>query len=575
MEFMITSNLIKTIALGSFAILLLVEFSMFHDFFYPFMFLWDQGNIAKLFLSLLLFLWSLISVFLMLFSGRSLLRKVTLPVFLFFFLFNLGTLSVAKSPIDFQQTILIVENFKWWFWAVVENYGLAALPFLVILIPVAIFAERLPETSRFNINKKAYFAPLSMVILAIIGFHYSQGFIDRYPSFFRVPAMMVYASQSRIYDGERAQVDYSGPFDPQVKKIVLIVDESIRADILGVNGYEKSTTPYLSSLKTGIVNYGMAAASSNCSDYSNLILRTGVRKKDIPDKNQMTMKTPSIWQFTNKAGYYNVYLDAQSEEEWANYQNFMNEHEASFVDELIRSRQKVAYESDGVAREKLIDLLGQPGKTFIMLNKYGLHFPYFKSHPQEYRFFSPVLKQGQSMNDREKSLNSYMNGIRWSVDDWFKDLLSNNGKFEPYVIIYTSDHGQNIVDDGTLATHCRPRANRFEGIVPMMVFSNDTAIMEEFKATLAEVYDKTSHFQIFPTLLRLAGYNGLWVRNHYGTSLREPVSTMPEFFVGDLHGRGSIRRWISISPTETIVDSGIDANGTGDITGSISKSPKP
>ncbi len=572
---MLSNNLRRTIALGSVAVLLLVEFSMFHDFFYPFRFLWDQGDIAELFLSLILFIWSLLGVFLMFFSGRSLLRKVTLPIFLFFFLFNLGSLDIANSPVDFQQTVMIVENFQWWFWEVVENYGMAALPLLIIFIPVAIFVERLPESSRLKIPKAAYYVPLSAVMLAALGLQNSHGFFDRYPSFFRVPAMLVFAGQSRIYGGERSAVAYSGPFNAQVEKIVLIVDESIRADLLGVNGYAEATTPYLSSLQTGIVNYGLAAAASNCSDYSNLILRTGVRKADIPDQNQMTMKKPSIWQFTRKAGFHNIYLDAQSAEEWANYQNFMNEHEAHFVDELIRGRQKVAYESDGFVRDKLIDLLKQPGKDFIILNKYGMHFPYFRSHPEEYRYFTPALKQGESMNDREKSLNSYMNGIRWSVDDWFNGLLSDSGEFERYVMIYTSDHGQNIVDDGTLATHCRPRANRFEGIVPMMVFSNDMAVIEGFKTTQAIDYDRTSHFQIFPTLLRLAGYDGTWVESQYGASLSEPVSTLPEFFVGDLHGRGSIRQWVSISHTATDMGSGQQAKAAVGVAGSNSKSAKP
>lgn len=551
---MSNSNLRKTIALGSVAILLLAEFSLFHDFFYPFRTLWNQGKIIELSLSSILFLWSLLGAFLIFFSGRSLFRKITLPLFLFFFLFNIGTSNIANSPIDFQQADLIVAYFQWWFWAVVENYGLAALPFLILLIPIIIFVEWLPDLSKLNIPKKAYFIPISAVILVDFGLQYSHGFFDRYPSFFRVPAMLVFAGQSQVYDGERFEIAYSGSLDAEVEKIVLIVDESIRADILGVNGYKKDTTPYLSSLGTGIMNYGLAASSSNCSDYSNLILRTGLKKEEIPDHNQMSLKKPSIWQFTKKAGFFNVYLDAQSAEEWANYQNFMNEHEVSFVDELFRVRQKVAYESDAVARNKLIDLIRQPGKTFIMLNKYGIHFPYFRSYPKEYNIFSPALEQGEPMNDREKSLNTYMNGIRWSVDDWFKGLLSESGDFKTYVIIYTSDHGQNIVDDGTLATHCRPRANRFEGIVPMIVFSNDASILKRYKAIQEASYDKTSHFQVFPTLLRLAGYNDSWVRSHYGASLSEAPGSLPEFFVGDLLGRGSVRQWDSIFPTETESD---------------------
>jgi glucan phosphoethanolaminetransferase (alkaline phosphatase superfamily) len=548
---MLHFNLKKIIAVVSVAVLLLVEFSLFHDFFYPFRYSWNQGEFIQFSLSLILFCWSLLGAFFIFFSGRSLLRKITLPFFLFFYLFNIGSYNIANSPIDFQQTAMIVENFQWWFWEVVENYGLAALPLLILLIPVIIFVERLPGILKLNIPKKFYFVPISAVLLIIVGLQYSHGFFDRYPSFFRVPAMLVFAGQSNLYDGERSKVTYSDSLEAQVEKIILIVDESIRADILGINGYKKDTTPYLNSLKTGIVNFGLAASSSNCSDYSNLILRTGLRKEEIPDYDQLSLKQPSIWQFTRRAGYYNVYLDAQSAEEWANYQNFMNEHEASFVDEIIRVRQKIAYESDGVAREKLIDLLKRPGKTFIMLNKYGLHFPYFRSYPKEYNIFTPALKQGEPMNDREKALNSFMNGIRWSVDDWFKSLLAESGEFKPYIIIYTSDHGQNIVDDGTLATHCRPRANRFEGLVPMMVFSNDAAILERFKATQATSYDKTSHFQIFPTLIRLAGYKDAWVRSHYGASLSEPPGTLPEFFTGDLHGRGSVRQWVSIFSTES------------------------
>jgi glucan phosphoethanolaminetransferase (alkaline phosphatase superfamily) len=228
----------------------------------------------------------------------------------------------------------------------------------------------------------------------------------------------------------------------------------------------------------------------------------------------------------------------------------MNEKEASFIDKITRDRQEVAYQSDSISREKLISLIKQPGKTFIILNKYGLHFPYFRSYPKEHNIFTPALAWGEPMNDREKALNSFMNGLRWSVDDWFKDLLAESGEFRPYVIIYTSDHGQNIVDDGTLATHCRPRASRFEGIVPMMVFSNNLVVLERFKAAKETGYNKTSHFQIFPTLISLAGYNHSWVNNHYGASLLEPSGTMPEFFVGDLHGRGSIRKWVSIHPKE-------------------------
>jgi hypothetical protein len=91
----------------------------------------------------------------------------------------------------------------------------------------------------------------------------------------------------------------------------------------------------------------------------------------------------------------------------------------------------------------------------------------------------------------------------------------------------------------------------------MIVFSNDAEILERFKAVQVISYNKTGHFQIFPTLIRLAGYNDAWVRSHYGATLSEPPGTLPEFFVGDVHGRGSVRQWVSILPTETESDQGL------------------
>jgi hypothetical protein len=88
------------------------------------------------------------------------LRKITLPFFLFFFLFNIGSYDISNSPVDYQQTAMIVENFQWWFWEVVENYGLAALPLLILLIPAIIFVERLPDLLKYNIPGKFYFVPL-------------------------------------------------------------------------------------------------------------------------------------------------------------------------------------------------------------------------------------------------------------------------------------------------------------------------------------------------------------------------------------------------------------------------------
>ncbi|AOY88035.1 hypothetical protein BKP64_07545 [Marinobacter salinus] len=167
----------KILSLGTVSILLLVEFSMFYDFFSPFRFLWSEGKVIELILSVLVFLWSLAGVFLIFFSGRSLIRKITLPFFMFFFLSNIGSFLVSNAPIDFQQADLIVSYFQWWAGAVVENIGLAVLPLFIILVPLIIFTERLPGLLKLNIPGKLYAVPVSTVLLAFIVLLNSDGIL--------------------------------------------------------------------------------------------------------------------------------------------------------------------------------------------------------------------------------------------------------------------------------------------------------------------------------------------------------------------------------------------------------------
>ena len=172
---MANQGLKKAIGLAAVSIVLLVEFSMFYDFFYPFWFLWSQGLITELLLSVVVFLWSLAGVFLVFFGGRSLFRTITLPFFIFFYLSNIGSFLVSNGPIDFHQADLIVSYFQWWAGAVVENIGLAVLPLLIVLVPLILVVERLPRLFTPNTRGRLYAVPVLTVPLVFIALLLSDG----------------------------------------------------------------------------------------------------------------------------------------------------------------------------------------------------------------------------------------------------------------------------------------------------------------------------------------------------------------------------------------------------------------
>ena len=106
---------------------------------------------------------------------------------------------------------------------------------------------------------------------------------------------------------------YEGPSTPsnptaRVPHIVMLVDESIRADFLELTPGSLHT-PELARLRANFIDYGPSASGGNCSHYSNALLRFGASRRD-------TIKTvrtnPTLWEYAKKAGYRTVFIDAQA-----------------------------------------------------------------------------------------------------------------------------------------------------------------------------------------------------------------------------------------------------------------------
>jgi len=60
-----------------------------------------------------------------------------------------------------------------------------------------------------------------------------------------------------------------------------------------------------------------------------------------------------------------------------------------------------------------------------------------------------------SATGREKLVNTYDNGIRFQVDEFFRVFVSETTNHN-YVILYTSDHGQTLAEHGQVYTHGKP-----------------------------------------------------------------------------------------------------------------------
>ena len=121
------------------------------------------------------------------------------------------------------------------------------------------------------------------------------------------------------------------------------------------------------------------------------------------------------------------------------------------------------------------------------------------------RFGSRLWKPSESIDPsatgREKLVNTYDNGIRFQVDEFFRVFVSETTN-QNYVILYTSDHGQTLAEHGQVYTHMKP--DKVIVDVPEFLVSGERYGKAGLLAGIPPGI-RVSHLNNFATLLDLMG----------------------------------------------------------------------
>lgn len=339
--------------------------------------------------------------------------------------------------------------------------------------------------------------------------------------------------------GPREPVSLARIDQPVGYDIVLIIDESISGNYLDIN------TPFgvHSNLKEAhpgvdIFNYGYAASIANCSADTNVTLRYGGTRADYM---RINTTLPSIWQYAKKAGLRTVYIDAQRT--GGNLQNLMNNAEKQDIDEFVQFDQTSVRDRDMAAAAKLTDLLNDSTPELVVINKVGAHFPVHDKYPDAFMAYRPTLPRGQFVEVADTGTregfngqpddwllyrNAYKNTVLWNVGEFFSRVFTQ-ADLRNALLIYTSDHGQDLHERGNpgLNTHCGSDPVEEEGLVPLVVISGSDLKTLDWQAQLPVNKDHSSHYNIFPTLLQLMGYDLTGIEAVYGKPLS--MSTADDF----------------------------------------------
>lgn len=320
--------------------------------------------------------------------------------------------------------------------------------------------------------------------------------------------------------------------DPAARHVVMIVDESVGADLVSFTP-GAGVTPFLAKNSHRFIDFGVASSASNCSAASNAAIRFGGA---IPDLRRSMRSSPYLWEYAHHANYRTVFIDAAAShiKNPVLLQNYMTVREKEMIDEYIVISERPDEELDLALSAKIAEILERPEPHFIYANKNGAHFPYDKSYPADRAPYRPTEAESDGAPTDLHRLNSYRNAVHWSVDVFFADFL-DRADLRETVVLYTSDHGQNL-RVGAL-THCSvddPHPD--EGRVPLFALTGVDAVKRRLAAGARLNFGRTTHFALFPTLIELFGFEPDRLPYRYNASLFEPNTRPQRFASGDIIG---------------------------------------
>lgn len=415
------------------------------------------------------------------------------------------------------------------------------LPLLIaVAFSLSLFRFRTWLLSRYSSSSSYVAAGLPAVVIGILaamvvmkGPAAAQGLAGIYtlPGFFSVVLF-----EQIVDERPQRQPVTAIARQPLVSNVIVVVDESVSADFFGQDS-DYSLVPSLKAHADAVINYGVATSAHNCSSYSNAVLRWGV----VPGSFEQAFHLPTIWQYSQASGYTSTYIDAQKPP--GTLTNFMNTDELGFIHQVKQlnveqiERHQAFMRLDFDIVDHLVSLVGDDKPDFIYINKLGVHFPYEGKYPASSTRFQPAMTLFEPIghSSRQALMNSYQNAIAWNVNGFFERLL-NSIDLDNTVVIYTSDHGQDLLEEGKgLLTHCnRNSGSAYQGMVPMLVLTTHPQLRQRFESSQADNFHQLSHFNVFPTVLEILGYEHDFVKQHYGDAMFYPVERIGKFYTSDL-----------------------------------------
>ena len=270
---------------------------------------------------------------------------------------------------------------------------------------------------------------------------------------------------------------------------VMVVGETARAHNFSLYSYPRNTNPLLSKTP-GIKAFPNVTTQSNTTHKSVPMLLSAASAEDF----ERLFHEKGILAAFKETGFHTVFISNQLPNhsfidflgEQADEYYFLKKEDASqgnhYDEDLLQKLDEILPLADASSSAHYHY---RYRKLFVVLHSYGSHFNYQERYPRSFAYFKPDSRSEAKPENRRDLLNAYDNTIRYTdyilhgiierLQKWEGVQTKTDGVYDQptSAMLYTSDHGENIFDDGRcLFLHAAPKASDYELHVPFIIWTS-------------------------------------------------------------------------------------------------------
>ena len=309
---------------------------------------------------------------------------------------------------------------------------------------------------------------------------------------------------------------------------VLVIGETSRYSNFHINGYSRKTTPFLEKTE----NFLSFNNVYSCANLTSISIPQIITRAN-PQNKELQYKEKTILDAFEEARYYTAWFANQSSEATI-VKRLKNK-----VDFFKSSNAEVGVKNfldENILPDFIKIINNNSNKKFIVIHSLGSHFRYTNRYPDNFKKFTPVMEgtgyNNLDINYKNEIINSYDNSILYT--DYFLNLLIKNlsQKKQKTVLIYVSDHGENLYDDEKkFLAHGSANPTKYEYHIPFFIWYSkeyEKSNTEKIKNLKNNIYKAISSSTTFYTLLDLANIQYKNSNQESYKSISSPKYQIPE-----------------------------------------------